>query len=109
MSPVAVVILIAVITFLFGAAAPVVFGPPEEEHRPAGPIDWLVRGLVGAAVAHTALAIYDVIEQARHMDELGGVFVSDAVMSLFVYGGILLGLAALLHLLSTRWSRARER
>jgi len=106
MAPVAVVTLIAVIAFLFGAAAPVVFGPPEEERSRPTLIDWLVRGLVGAAVAHTALAVYDIVEQAKHTEEFGDrVFLSGTMMSLFVDGGILLGLAALVHLLGKRFAQ----
>ncbi|HEX4806577.1 MAG TPA: hypothetical protein VFU94_11815 [Conexibacter sp.] len=104
MSPVAVVSLIAVIAFLFGAAAPVVFGPSEEERTPVGPIGWLVRGLVGAAVAHTALAVYSLIEQARHSDGLDAIFLSSTMAGLFVDGGILLGFAALVHLLGRRFA-----
>ncbi len=106
MSPVTVVILIAVIAFLFGAAAPVVFGPPEEQPASIGPIDWLVRGLVGAAVAHAALSVYDVIETSRRVDELSGAFLSGTMMSLFAFTGILLGLAALVHLLSRRFAQS---
>lgn len=104
MSPAAVVTLIAVIAFLFGAAAPVVFGAPEEERRRATPIDWLVRGLVGAAVAHTALGVYDIIKTAQQSDDLGDTLLSSVAMNLVAYGGILLALAALLHLLSKRFA-----
>ena len=104
MSPVTAVVLIAAIAFLFGVAAPVVFGRPEEERAPATLLDWLVRGLVGAAFAHTALAVYEVVEQARQSagDNLTRVLLSETVMDIFAFGGILLGLAALLHLLGRR-------
>ncbi len=102
MSPVTVVTLISVIAFLFGAAAPVVFGPPEEQRTRTTVLDWLVRGLVGAAVAHAALGVYDMIETSRAADDLGGAFLSGTMMSLFAFTGILLGLAALVHLLSRR-------
>lgn len=102
MAPVTAVLLIGGVAFLFGAAAPVVFGPSEEQREPARMVDWLVRGLVGAAVAHTALAIYDLEQQARHADDFGNVLISDTMMNLFALGGILLALAALLHLLSAR-------
>jgi hypothetical protein len=106
--PVAVVILVGAIAFLFGGAALVVFGPPAEEQAPATAIDWLIRGLVGAAVAHTALAVYNLTQQAHDSgDELQRVLLSDTVMNLFAYAGILLALAALLHLLSRRAERPR--
>lgn len=78
MAPATVVILIGAVAFLFGAAAPIVFGPPEEERAPASIVDWLVRGLVGAAVAHTALAVYNVTQEARHMDGFNKVLLSRA-------------------------------
>lgn len=102
MAPLTAVVLIGVIAFLFGAAAPVVFGPPAEEQARATVIDWLVRGLVGAAVAHTALAVYQLIQQARHEDDLTRELLSGTMMNLLTFGGILLALAALLHLLSRR-------
>ncbi len=108
MSPVTVVILIAVIAFLFGAAAPVVFGPPEEQRTRTTLLDWLVCGLVGAAFAHTALVVYDVIEQARHAGDFSSVFLSTTMMSLFVDGGILLALAALVHLLGRRFAAGSD-
>jgi hypothetical protein len=101
-SPTTVVVLIALVAFLLGAAAPVVFGRPEEERKPATVIGWVVRGLVGAAVAHTAVGVYAAVQTARHGHDVGGILFSNTVRAIFDYGGVLLALAALLHVLDAR-------
>lgn len=45
-----------------------------------------------------------VIEASRHTDNFGSVFVSSTIMGLIAYTGILLGLAALVHLLGRRFA-----
>lgn len=112
MSPVIAVLLIFVVTFLIGSVGSLVLPPGEEGREPISPMGWLVRGLVGLAVAHTSVGIFDTIEEMR---SFGGsdytaraATMSRSVMDLIVFGGILLGLAALLHVLDRRRAAERE-
>jgi heme/copper-type cytochrome/quinol oxidase subunit 1 len=107
----AAVLLISLVTFLFGAAGVAVFGPPLETGMQIGAIGWLVRGLVGLAVAHTCLGIYGMVERMRDYEgvphALRAEALSSSLMSLIAFGGILLALAALLHMLDARRAAAR--
>ena len=110
MSPTAIVILVSVVAFVFAMVGFTVFGPPLEERQPTGTLDWLVRGLVGLAVVHTALGVYTA---AVRMQDFGAgprseraAYLADSVMSIAAFGGILLALAGLLHVLVMR-SRSR--
>jgi hypothetical protein len=111
MSPSQVVLLIAIVTFAFGTASVAVFGPLEER-RQLGALGWLVRGLVGLAVAHTGVGIYHAVEHARGTRDVSASLraadLSTTVMGMMVYGGVLLALAALLHLWIERDATERE-
>ncbi len=109
-SPTAIVILVSVVAFVFAMAGFAVFGPPLEERQPSTTLDWLVRGLVGLAVVHTMLGVYTA---AVRMQDFGNgprseraAYLADSVMSIVAFGGILLALAGLLHVLAVR-SRTR--
>jgi hypothetical protein len=107
------VLVIAPVAFLFGMAGVAVFGPPEEERRPIGVVDWVVRMLVGLAAAHTCVGIYRALEASRGLRDLSDAdravsFATD-VESILAYGGILIGIAVLVHLLNARRTRDYDR
>jgi uncharacterized membrane protein len=113
MTPSHFVLLIAFVAFLVGAAGVAVFAPAEEAAQ-IGVVGWLVRGLVGLAVAHTCVGIYGAIETATDSGDgfsrAGSAsYLSGSVMNMMACGGILLGLAALLHLLAARTTNERDR
>jgi hypothetical protein len=110
MSPTTIVILVSVVAFVFAMAGFAVFGPPLEERKPISTLDWLVRGLVSLALVHTVLGAYTA---AVRMQDFGdgprserAAYLADSVMSIIAFGGVLLALAGLLHVLLMR-SRSR--
>ncbi len=100
------VLVIVPVTFLFGMAGVAVFGPPEEERQPIGVVGWVVRILVGLAVSHTCVGVYRAIQTAHSLRDLSdaerAAGLANDVESILAYGGILLGLAVLVHLLNAR-------
>lgn len=112
MTPSNLVILIAFVTFMLGMAGVAIFGPPEQQQGQIGALGWLVRILVGLAVAHTCVGIYGAIERMHEFNELNNAGhaadLSSGVMNIMVFGGVLLAFAALLHLLIPRSEQRRE-
>jgi len=111
MSVTTVATLIVVLACLFAAGGFARFGPSLQEIRSAGAIGLVVWGLVALAVADTVFGIYATVLRAAEFGD-GSLadrvaYLGESFMTIIAMGGVLLGLAALLHVLTTRRERPR--